>query len=1717
MKILFLLLKITFLSLFPLMVFAQFSPIGYLTPGFVYSQNFDSLPVSINYSLPNKGPFSFQAPPISINSLAGWFFLQVNGTAAQAGWTAGSGTSTNHGIYSSGAANNKERSLGSLSSSGGSYVFGLILINQTGKTLNQLSITAQIEQWRKGGSGKKNTWYCKAKTGNWQALDTSNWIACPEGNFSSPISSTGVTALNGNLPENTQTLNFQMNRFIWKNGEKLTIAWFDPDEAGNDDLCSIDQFQFYANQQITAPKIDSFRIDSLTHSLAVFSCQIATGGGNTSVECEWDSLPSFNYPEPLPISPVRIPDFEPAASIKGRLTSVIPGSQYYVRWIANNETGSTISDAYPIVIPNLPPRVVTYTPTITNSNQIEVSFSVEPVGKSIITESGIQVSSRADFTIFSNILSKSTLIGNQKFAVEKLPAGTRIWLRAFAINKEGLFTGNVVSITTPTSIQNFKLTGSEITNSDIINYQLQTTHAIQGITVTNFSVISNQIKNASVVQISGTQNNFMISVQTGNGDGDLQLQLNTLNKIEPSIFPTSNFANGICQIDKTPPVIRNLYYANLPYRSGDTVQLYFQVNPEKYGLQMVSGKWAGINLYQFQKINDSLFLSNLVLPEGKLKLAKEEGISVMIQLKDSAGNLSSLFQKSIFYSNDEVDTVIPEIVAVQQPEERTYATGDTLEWKLTFSKPVFINNTLRKPYISISIGNSTRQAQISFIKDSTVSFRYIIKSGDNDSVGISWKKYILLNGNKLTDSIGNNALLNFEEYKQTKILIDGIAPEITQIVIPPAKFYLLSDSLFFLVQFSERIVLIDEQKNIWFSFSTQSGNLNASLIRISQNQLIFGYKVPRGIWDKKGIQPIGIHTSKTTSIRDTAGNPANLIIPGNFSNTGIFIDASIPYFQDSSQLSISFCNSDSTLNLSKHFSWNSPETGEKIKVGIEYFSGKQVIFLANNLYITNGIFQQPIIHLLIRDKSKISPDTIIISISDSFYTTTKKLILLPVPAIQNNFLISPPTICSGEALLSISGSDPKGGNGLYTYSWEMANSYQSPFISFGEPDSISRFILPHISQSALLRRKIVSGPCSDYSAGIWIPVKGYGLWTGKKSSDWNDSGNWCQEKIPTADISVVIPGGAKFSPEINKNGYCDTLEIHTGGSLLINGTLEVGGELLAPPASIYASDGTLFFKGARLQGISGSLFFNKTIGGLQLQNQLGLMILDSLQVKAHLCIQKGFIQTNHQLIMKEGAVVGPSAEASLLLGNVQVSNTIQSAKRQYIFSSHPFRNPQPLQVLADQVDITGSLLSNPPFAASPKNMPSAYRLVNSIAGQCEESQPCWKPFVSLNNQSNEYWKAMEGIRWLFRGKKGTGNDDEIEWLQKPFDSIQQVTVHFSGELNMGDQVLSFADTTEGYQLIGNPYLCPIDVRRIQFSDSIAPFCWIWDANQGISGGFTCHSINDSIVIPPFATFIIKLNGKNGHQIIFSEKSKVYPNNTLSDNYKNQHPALNFQLYQDSIFLDQVIIQHDYKSFSGKDDSDGVKIMNPSHNLYTQSFDKQCLSIDQRPISAKTYIPLLIDNISPGNYELRCKLLDFGNQENLQLIDFYSLKYYPLVKDTILPFQVNTDTLSNSSRRFVIAGIHQLVDPFNTIQLNTLTIWPNPAQDFVNIICKKWPKEPCNIRILDAMGNLLRMERKQLSENEILQINTRGLTPGIQLIVIQDQSNSFQAWGKWLKQ
>lgn len=229
------------------------SAINYLEKNSLYQQNFDGLPNSGSFVLVGKGPHWIASSPILGNNLTGWQFTQNAGSGSNSIFLVGTGSGAGQGTFSVGSTNSADRALGTLASSAGISSIGIVLMNATGSVLNNITVSFTAEQWRKGGSGNKNTWLCKYKTGHANKLSTTAFNLLPLLNFSSLQTSSGSATLNGNLAVNQSVISQTLTINDWNPGEQLILKWEDSDEVGSDDLMAIDQFNFSANYKEPDP------------------------------------------------------------------------------------------------------------------------------------------------------------------------------------------------------------------------------------------------------------------------------------------------------------------------------------------------------------------------------------------------------------------------------------------------------------------------------------------------------------------------------------------------------------------------------------------------------------------------------------------------------------------------------------------------------------------------------------------------------------------------------------------------------------------------------------------------------------------------------------------------------------------------------------------------------------------------------------------------------------------------------------------------------------------------------------------------------------------------------------------------------------------------------------------------------------------------------------------------------------------------------------------------------------------------------------------------------------------------------------------------------------------------------------------------------------------------------------------------------------------------
>lgn len=277
-------------------------------------------------------------------TLEGWFLFRqpVPGTAL-ATYDASTGTSTAGSFYSYGL-NAGDRALGGLGSGGayfGSPATGNIagwmavsFTNNTGGTINEITIAFDGEQWRNGGNATPHTMVLEYGFGS-SFSSVSSWTE-PGGNFNwtSPVASSSAGAVDGNVAGKVSGRGGALNAINWINGSTLWVRWVERNDAGNDHGLAIDHFSLtYGGtvSDVTPPAISSLSpangsvdIPLSTTASVNFSEVVQKGTGSITVR----KLSDNTIVQTIDVSSAAVTLAGPTASFN--LSGLATNTGYYI-------------------------------------------------------------------------------------------------------------------------------------------------------------------------------------------------------------------------------------------------------------------------------------------------------------------------------------------------------------------------------------------------------------------------------------------------------------------------------------------------------------------------------------------------------------------------------------------------------------------------------------------------------------------------------------------------------------------------------------------------------------------------------------------------------------------------------------------------------------------------------------------------------------------------------------------------------------------------------------------------------------------------------------------------------------------------------------------------------------------------------------------------------------------------------------------------------------------------------------------------------------------------------------------------------------------------------------------------------------------------------------------------------------------------------------------
>ena len=267
----------------------------------------------------------------------------------------------------------------------------------------------------------------------WQITANAKWII-------------SVSKTEGTLSAGaTQSLLITIDRTLLNSGENKTTVHI-TSNSGNKQLIVV------ATNSFSPVTLNTFAVTNISNSSATFHGEIIEIGTPKYTERGFvyskSSMPTINTTIKKITSPVT--DYD---SYEENVTGLVEGSTYYVRAYAVNG-GKTAYSTNEVSF--VAEKYTINAPTVTTSSATNITTSSATIGGNVTSDGGATVTERgvcystssSNPTTSNNKKSSGSGLGNFTVNLSNLSAGTKYYVRAYAINEIGTSYGPTISFTT---------------------------------------------------------------------------------------------------------------------------------------------------------------------------------------------------------------------------------------------------------------------------------------------------------------------------------------------------------------------------------------------------------------------------------------------------------------------------------------------------------------------------------------------------------------------------------------------------------------------------------------------------------------------------------------------------------------------------------------------------------------------------------------------------------------------------------------------------------------------------------------------------------------------------------------------------------------------------------------------------------------------------------------------------------------------------------------------------------------------------------------------------------------------------------------------------------------------------------------------------------------------------------------------------------------------
>lgn len=213
---------------------------------------------------------------------------------------------------------------------------------------------------------------------------------------------------------------------------------------------------------ITRPEVSNLEVGSVTESSASVNAEVKSSGGNQVTKrgfC-WGTSPNPSHDNAITCSD----DGNGIGSFGHTIDNLNDGTTYYVRAYATNAAGTnyTSQESFETDIAISAPDITTNRVSSVTTNSAQTGGNISSDGGASVTQRGVCWSTSRNPTTNNACTNDGTGVGDFSSSMTGLSAGTRYYVRAYAINSQGVSYGNERNFDTKSPVSS----GETVTDRD---------------------------------------------------------------------------------------------------------------------------------------------------------------------------------------------------------------------------------------------------------------------------------------------------------------------------------------------------------------------------------------------------------------------------------------------------------------------------------------------------------------------------------------------------------------------------------------------------------------------------------------------------------------------------------------------------------------------------------------------------------------------------------------------------------------------------------------------------------------------------------------------------------------------------------------------------------------------------------------------------------------------------------------------------------------------------------------------------------------------------------------------------------------------------------------------------------------------------------------------------------------------------------------------------